>query len=156
MTKGALMNPSPLTPDQLAEIRGLLARNRLRVVQKDLRKARLFIDQAFDALAELQNIRSNKVRYDIAYNAAHDVGEALLAAYGYRTISGTGQHAAIGEFLEVIFEGRLAMDASSDFDSIRDGRNGLRYQAKSIGKAQTEFAIATAQALLDHAQIILK
>lgn len=150
------MNPSPLTPTQLAELSVLVARNRLGAVPTDLGKAQLFLDQALDAMTEVLNIKTNKVRHDIAYNAAHDVGEALLAAYGYRTASGPGQHAAVGEFLEVIFAGGLAQAASNDFHSLRDGRNGVRYQAKPIGKAQADFAIVTVQTLLNQAQIILK
>ncbi len=43
-------------------------------------------------------------RLNVAYDSAHDVGEAMLAAYGLRTGSGQGQHAAVGEFLEIIFQ----------------------------------------------------
>lgn len=150
------MNPSPLTPTQLAELNALVARNRLRTVPTDLGKAQLFLDQSLDAMTELSNIKTNKVRHDTAYNAAHDVGEALLAAYGYRAASGPGQHVAVGEFLEIIFAGGPAQSAAGDFDSLRDGRNGVRYQAKPIGKAQADFAGVTAQALLDEAQVILK
>ena len=49
-----------------------------------------------------------------------------------------------------------AQSAAGDFDSLRDGRNGVRYQAKTIGKAQADFAGVTAQVLLDEAQVILK
>lgn len=150
------MNPSPLTPTQLAELSVLVARHQLRAVSTDLGKAQLFLDQSLDAMTELSNIKVNKVRYDAAYNAAHDVGEALLAAYGYRTGLGSGQHAAVGEFLEIIFAGGPAQSAAGNFDSLRDGRNGVRYQAKPIGKAQADFAGVTAQALLDEAQVLLK
>jgi len=148
------MNPPPLTPAQFVKLSVLIGRNQLQTVPIDLVKAQLFLDQATEALVEILKMNTNKVRYDTAYNVAHDVGEALLAAYGYRTTSGTGQHAAIGEFLEIILVGNPAQSASTDFDALREGRNALRYQAKPIGKAQADFASMTAQTLLNGAKII--
>ena len=149
------MNPPPLTTTQLAELGVLITRNTLGRVPIDHVKAQLFLDQASDALADIQNMKAHTVRYDTAYNVAHDVGEALLAAYGYRTMSGTGQHAAVGNFLEVILVGGSAESASADFNSLREGRNALRYQAKPIGQVQADFACMTAQTLFNGAQIIL-
>ena len=67
-------------------------------------------------------------RNDIAYNAAHDIGEALPAAFAYRTSSGAGQHAAVGLFLEDI---RIGTDA-----------------AKPSGNSQADLATETIASLL--------
>lgn len=121
----------------------------------DFNKAQLFLDLAVEAITELPNISASSLRYDTAYNIAHNVGEALLAAYGYRTASGPGQHIAVGEFLEIILIGGMTQSAASDFNALREGRNALHYQGKPIGKLQADFACATAQTLLNGVQIIL-
>lgn len=149
------MNLPQLTARQQAKLTVAVNGNRLRSVPIDLVKAQLFLSQAKEAMNELTNLNSNPVRYDIAYNIAHDVGEALLAAYGYRTTSGQGQHAALGEFLEIILAGGPAESAAADFNVLREGRNALRYQAKPIGKLQVDFACLTAQTLLNTMLIIL-
>lgn len=146
------MKQTDLSPDAQAHLSGLVAANRLHTCPVDLPKARRFLSQAADALAELPRIRATAVRADTAYNAAHDVGEALLASYGYRTGSGAGHHAAVGLFLSVVFAGTPAQQAARDFNVLRDARNQLRYQAKPIGAAQAAFAAATAATLLDHAR----
>lgn len=149
------MNPPHLRTSQIAKLDIAVSLNRLSRVPRDLVKAQLFLDQANEAMIELVNVTTNQVRYDIAYNIAHDVGEALLAAYGFRTASGPGQHATVGEFLEIVLIGGPSESAATDFNVLRDGRNALRYQAKPIGKLQADFACATAQTLLNGVQIIL-
>ena len=149
------MNPPQLSTKQVADLMIAVRANRLSRVPIDLNKAQLFLDQANEAMNELVNITANQVRYDIAYNVAHDVGEALLAAYGFRTTSGPGQHATVGEYLEIVLIGGPSESATADFNVLREGRNALRYQAKPIGKLQADFACATAQALLNGVQIIL-
>ena len=149
------MNPPPLTTGQLVVLASAVKVNRLSQVPRDLAKAQLFLNQANEAMNELVNITTNQVRYDIAYNIAHDVGEGLLAAYGYRTTSGQGQHAALGEFLEIILVGGLSESAAADFNALREGRNALRYQARPISQLLADFACVTAQTLLNGVQVIL-
>ena len=48
---------------------------------------------------------------------------------------------------------RIQFDVAYDF--LRETRNGLHYQAKPIGRAQTDHAIATAKSLLAAAWDIL-
>jgi hypothetical protein len=108
--------------------------------------------QAAEALDAAGSIASAGVRFDVSYNAAHDVGEAMLAAYGYRTASGPGAHLAVGDFLRVVFDGPPAHQAAASFDSIRAVRNGLRYQAKSPSRAETTVAEQIARALLEGAR----
>lgn len=146
------MRQPDLSPDQQAQLSDLVAAHRLRACPVDQPKARRFLSQAADALAELPRIRASAVRADTAYNAAHDVGEALLASYGYRTASSAGHHSAVGAFLAVVLSGTPAQQAARDFNILRDARNQLRYQAKPIGVAQAAFAAATAATLLDQAQ----
>jgi hypothetical protein len=149
------MNPIQLSVAQLSEINLLLVRDRLKEVPVDLGKAKLFLSQAEEAISELGNIHANQIRFDIAYNSCHSVGEALLAAYGYRTTPGTGQHIAVGEFLLVLLADNAAQKAAIEYDLLRETRNGLHYQAKQIGNAQADHAISTAQALLAAARDIL-
>ena len=143
-----LLNPIHLTIAQRTEIKLLLTRDRLKEVPVDLNKARLFLIQAEEAFSELGNIQANKIQFDVAYNSCHSAGEALLAAYGYRTTPGVGQHVAVGEFLSVVLAEHSAENLALRYDFLREVRNGLHYHAKPIGKAQADHAISTAQALL--------
>jgi hypothetical protein len=137
----------PLTAGQVTKLDVLVKSGRLLRVQADLAKAIRFLDQAADALAEVGHVQSPRVRYDIGYNAAHDVGEAMLAAFGYRTGRGDGQHVMVGAFLAVIFDSPPASVASRKFDRMRTGRNGMRYEATPVGDAQAQEACDVALAL---------
>jgi hypothetical protein len=75
----------------------------------------------------------------------------MLAAYGYRTTAGNGQHVAVGEYLEAIFDTPPAVDAARRFDQIRVARNGMRYQAIAASEAWAEVAVGTARVLLQAA-----
>jgi hypothetical protein len=146
------MTPSPLTPLQQDAVATLVERARLTTSPVDVAKAERFIAMAEAGLDELAHIRTESVRYDVAYNAAHDIGEGLLAAYGFRTASGPGQHATVGLFLVAICRGTDAETAARGFDILRNTRNQLRYGAKQIGTAESVFAIETATALLAQAR----
>lgn len=141
------MTTSPLTSQQQQAVATLVERGRLATSPVDIAKAERFIAMAGDALEELPNIRAQSVRYDVAYNAAHDIGEGLLAAYGFRTASGPGQHATVGLFVQAICQGTDAETAARGFDILRNTRNQLRYGAKQIGAAESGFAIDIATAL---------
>lgn len=149
------MNPIELSSAQRSDINLLLTRDRLKAVPVDLSKANLFFLQADESISELGNIQSLRIQFDVAYNACHSVGEALLAAYGYRTSPGAGQHVAVGEFLSVVLTKSSARKCAVDYDFLRETRNGLHYQAKPIGGAQTDHAVATAKSLLAAAREIL-
>jgi hypothetical protein len=99
-------------------------------------------------LGEVAGLRVPSVIYDIAYNAAHDAGEAMLAAYRYRTASGTGQHVAVGQFLEAVFDGPPGHDAARRHDQIRSARNALRYRAQPVGTATADLALSVARGLI--------
>ncbi len=149
------MNPPQLSVKQIADLANVVKANRLSRVSPDLNKAETFLGLAIEAITELPNMKANSIRYDTAYNIAHNAGEALLAAYGYRTVSGPGQHMAVGEFLEIVLIGGAVQSAASDFNALREGRNALHYQGKPIGKLQADFACTTAHALINGVQKIL-
>ncbi|SDS84514.1 hypothetical protein SAMN04488570_2843 [Nocardioides scoriae] len=46
-------------------------------------------------MSDVQVVKTVLVRHDLAYAAMHDVGEAMLSAYGYRTTRGEGRHEAV-------------------------------------------------------------
>lgn len=83
---------SALTSEQQRAVGDLVARGRIAAVPADLAKALIFMRQAQDVIADLPNLTKPQNRYNLAYDACHDIGEAVLAAYGYRTLSGPGQH----------------------------------------------------------------
>jgi hypothetical protein len=88
------------------------------------------------------------VKYDLAYDAAHDVGEALLAAHGYRTSNGLGQHEALGRFLRAVLDEPPGDGAARRFDRLRRTRNQGRYAARPVGAADAALAQQTAIELL--------
>ena len=59
--------------------------------------------------------------------------EAGLAAYGYRTTNGPGQHEALGRYLRVVFDKPPAEKAAREFDRLRRARNQDRYEARPVG-----------------------
>lgn len=142
------MNPLRLSPSQKENLEVLIKEEKLRKVPLDLDKAERFIEQANLALLELPLIKTVHLRYDGGYNAAHDVGEALLAAYGLRTSTGIGQHVSIGEVLIIFFEGTSAQNAAEDFEDFRRARNQSRYIAIQLGDAQADAVVNCAKNLL--------
>jgi hypothetical protein len=73
-------------------------------VPVDASRAASFMRQAEERLGQLPLLTSVAVKYGIAYDAAHDIGEALLAAYGFRTTNGPGQHEALGRYLRAVLD----------------------------------------------------
>ena len=142
------MNPTPLTLIQQSHLDNLVNSGKLHQVPVDYSKAKRFIEQAAQSLMELPSIKTNQLRYDGGYNAAHDVGEALMAAYGFRTANGPGQHVSLGEAMTIIFDGTAAKDASEEFENLRKARNQSRYFASPIGNSQADQTIICARELL--------
>ncbi len=146
------MDPTPLTLIQQSRLDNLVNSGKLHQVPIDYSKAKRFIEQATQSLMELPSIRTNQLRYDGGYNAAHDIGEAILAAYGFRTANGSGQHVSLGEAMTIIFDGTAANDAAEEFESLRKVRNQSRYFASPIGNSQADQAIICASELLAQVQ----
>jgi hypothetical protein len=135
---------TPLTPGQQAAVDDLVRDRRIGPVPASPARAQQFLAQAADTLDELPHITRPAVRYTLAYDACHDVGEAFLAAYGYRTLSGPGQHEAVGRFLLAVLDDAEGQRAARRFEQLRRGRNQQRYDAKPVGAADADLAVTTA------------
>lgn len=131
------MSLTPLRPTQQAAVLALEQSGRIRQVPVDSQRARSFLEVADERLGELASISSAVVKHGIAYDVAHDVGEAFLAAYGYATVNGAGQHAAIGDFLVAVIDAPPADAAAANgFDRARRSRNQQNYRATPVGASQ--------------------
>jgi hypothetical protein len=139
---------SPLTGEQLVAIDDLVSARRIEAVPVDARRAAAFIAQARDRIEELGRMQNPTIKFGVAYDAAHDVGEALLAAYGYRTRSGNGQHEALGRFLRAVLITPPGDRAASQFDRLRRARNRDHYDAQPVGVADMVRAERAAADLL--------
>jgi hypothetical protein len=73
----------------------------------------------------------------------------MLAAYGYRTAHGPGQHDALGRFLAAVFDSPPENAASRHYDRMRRDRNRQRYNAQPI-------TIAAATAAADAATLLFR
>lgn len=95
---------TPLTRVQQATVASLVEAHRLDIVPADLARVTSFLRQAQERPDQLPLLTSITVRYGVADDACHDTGEALLAAYGFRTTNGPGQHEALGRYLRAVFD----------------------------------------------------
>ncbi len=141
------MAVTALTTAQLSAVDALVKGSRLGVVPVDLKRARVFMKQAKDAIDEIPLLTKAQNTYNLAYDACHDVGKALLAAYGYRTVAGPGQHEALGRFLRAVFDSPPGDRAARRLDQLRRARNQLRYEARVVGAADAALAAQTARDL---------
>lgn len=148
------MTPVPLDAAQQAAVAALIAAGRLQAVPADARRAAGFLAAATDKIGQLGLLTSEPVRHGIAYDAAREIGEALLAAYGLRTTgNGVGHHEAVGRFLTVVIDAPPDAAASARrFDQHRRARNNQNYRAVTIGSAASRDAVEMATALLAAAQ----
>ena len=148
------MSPVPMSAPQQAAIAALVAARRIEHVPADPRRASAFIAHANDALEELDVLTKASIRCTVAYDACHDIGEALLAAYGYRTTNGAGQHEALGRFLRAVVTDPPGDRAARRFDQLRRSRNQQRYGAASVGSADADLAASAAADLLQAAGVL--
>jgi hypothetical protein len=138
---------TPLTAAQRRAVNALVTDGRLERVPVDEQRCTSFLTQAATALSDLPNVTAPQNEYNLAYDAAHDVGEAMLAAYGYRTRNGPGQHVALGRFLAAIFDSPPENAASRHLDQMRRERNRQRYEAAPITAAAATAAARAATEL---------
>jgi hypothetical protein len=136
-----------LTTAQQRAVDALVAARRLERVPVDEQRCAAFLDQAETALSDLPNVTRAQNKYNLAYDAAHDLGEALLAAYGYRTRHGPGQHDALGRFLAAVFDTPPENAAAQHYDRMRRDRNRQRYNAHPITSAAATAAAEAATTL---------
>lgn len=141
------MGVTPLTEVQQKAVDALVSARRIERVAPDAARARAFLDVAADRISQLPLLTSVGVKYDIAYDATHDIGEALLAAYGYRTRNGAGQHEALGRFLRAVLDTPPEDRAARRFDRLRRARNQSHYDATPVGAAEATLAESTAAEL---------
>lgn len=146
------MAVTALTEQQHAAVGHLVAAGRVQKAPIDARRAATFLNRANDAIADARRLQHAHTAYNVAYDAIHDIGESTLAAYGYRTKSGKGQHEALGRFLRVIFEAPEERGAVRTFDQLRRARNANRYDARPVGKAEVAAAMSAASDLMDAAR----
>jgi hypothetical protein len=133
---------------QLSAVDELLDGGRLGRVPADLNRACIFAAQAQDAITDLPHLTRPSNRYNLAYDACHDLGQALLAAYGYRTTNGPGQHETLGMFFRIVIDGPPGDRAAQRFDQLRRARNQQRYTGRAISDAEADLAAQTASTLL--------
>jgi hypothetical protein len=145
------MAVTPLAPAQQSAIDALVTGRRVEPVPADPKRAAAFVRNAAEALVDVPNATRPQNRYNLAYDACHDVGEALLAAYGYRTVNGPGQHQALGQFLRAVFDTPPGDAAARRFDQLRRARNQQRYDAAPITASVADLAANVARALHDAA-----
>ncbi|MFN8126242.1 MAG: hypothetical protein U0R64_07025 [Candidatus Nanopelagicales bacterium] len=143
---------TPLTRIQSATISALVGAHRCEAVPPDAERAASFLRQAEDRVSQLPLLTSDAVKFGVAYDACHDVGEATMAAYGFRTTNGPGQHEALGRFLRAVFDTAPAEQAAREFDRLRRARNQDRYEARPIGAAVSQKAERVARVLVDAAR----
>jgi len=135
---------TPLTAAQQEAVNVLVLAGRLEQVPVDLQRCASFLTQAAAALGDLPNVQHPQNTYNLAYDAAHDVGEAMLAAYGYRTRQGPGQHEALGRYLAAVFDTPPENAASRHFEQMRRDRNRQRYDARPTTTAAATAASGAA------------
>ena len=126
---------------------GLVKKRRIERVPADEIRTEAFLDAAADRISQCSLLTSPVVEYAVAYDACHDVGEALLACYGYRTVNRAGQHEALGRFLQVILTGPPGDQAARLFDRLRRARNQAHYEAVLLGEAEAAMALRAAKDL---------
>lgn len=136
-----------LTAAQRRAAGKLVSSGQLRGVTADETQARRFLDGAEAALADVDNVTRVENKYDLAYKAAHDAGEAMLAAYGYKTTFGPGAHGKLGEFLVAVFDTPPAMEAAEHYEVMRVDRNANHYRARPVTLAAANEAAAAAHTL---------
>lgn len=98
------MTLQTLNAGQLAGIEALVLASSIESVAADHERAAAFVRKARIKCADVNNAQHHENRFDLGYGACHDIGEALLSAYGYRTRSGSGQHVTVGRFMALVLD----------------------------------------------------
>lgn len=142
------MAVTPLTEDQQEAIEELVAGGRIEVVPADFKRASAFLEQAENSLADIDNVTVVQNRYSLAYDAGHAAGEAVLAAYGYRTTNQPGHHEALGRFLAAVLSESSQMEAVAHFKRMRRARNQMQYSAHLPSETDAEEAAKAARSLV--------
>ena len=129
-----------LNDAQRDQLSNLMSSGRLREAPQDRQRATIFLLHAREGLDAAAQISTPHVAFDVAYNAAHDSGEALMAALGLRPGRGDGAHATIGYVLDIMAADTPFTRSARAYDAVRQTRNRVRYDAGHIGSAQATHA----------------
>lgn len=129
-----------LSHAQRKQLSDLISSGRLREVPQDRERAAVFLAHAREGLHASAQIPTPHVAFDVAYNAAHDSGESLMAALGVRTGRGDGAHATVGSVLAIMAEDSPFLQSARSYDALRQTRNRVRYDAGHVGEAQANHA----------------
>lgn len=143
------MTLQALTVDQLAAIEALVLAASIEPVTADHERAAAFVRKARIKCDDIENAQHHENRFDLAYGACHDIGEALLSAYGYRTRSGSGQHATVGRFMVIVLDQPPGSLAAKRFDRLRRTRNAQDYRAQPVTQADADLATQSALQLIE-------
>lgn len=146
------MTIQPLTTVQKASVDSLVDAGAIETVPADHSRASAFMRKARVKVDDIDNVTHAENRFDLAYGACHDVGEALLVAYGYRTRQGAGQHQTLGRYLKAVIDGPPGADAARGFERLRRKRNAQDYRAEPITDADAAVAVRSARELIDAAE----
>lgn len=148
------MAVTPLTASQRAAVDSLVRSGSLDVVPIDEARASAFLSKARIKIADIPNAQHPENRFDLGYGACHDVGEALLAAHGYRTHAGAGQHVTVGRFLVAVIDMPPGSTAAARFDRLRRLRNSQDYRAQTVTSSDATLASDCADLLLTSAMAL--
>lgn len=146
------MTVQRLTTEQHASVDLLVEARAIETVPADNSRASAFMRKARVKLDDIDNVTHAENRFDLAYGACHDVGEALLAVYGYRTSQGAGQHKALGRYLTAVIDGPPGVEAARSFERLRRKRNAQDYRAAPITDADAAGAVRSARELISAAE----
>ena len=138
----------PLNDAQRRELSDLISTGRLREAPQDRERADVFLAHAREGIDASAQIPTPHVAFDVAYNAAHDSGESLMAALGVRPGRGDGAHATVGSVLVMMAEDSSFASSARAYDALRQTRNRVRYDASHVGEAQAHHARQVATDLL--------
>lgn len=137
----------PLTAGQQQAVDALVAAQDFRKVPADETQALRFMEQARLTLVDVPNVTQALNKYDLAYRAAHDVGEAMLRAYCYKNKWGPGAHERLASFLAAIFDAPPPSEAAAHFEIMRSDRNDNHYKAVLVTQAAADVAAEAARTL---------
>jgi hypothetical protein len=148
------MAVAALNRRQHGAVADLVRGNRIQALVggEDEQRARSFLANAESAMADIAAVSTVLVRHDLAYAVMHDVGEAMLSAYGYRTVRRDGQHEAVAQFLAAVFDTPPPSEAAAHVDVVRRKRNDRYFKAYQPSAAEAQVAAEYAEILLEAAQ----
>ena len=146
------MTLQTLNADQLAGLEALVLASSIESVAADHERAAAFVRKARIKCADVDNAQHHENRFDLGYGACHDIGEALLSAYGYRTRSGSGQHVTVGRFMAIVLDQPPGSLAVKRYDRLRRTRNAQDYRAQPVSQADADLAAQSALQLIESAE----